>query len=160
MKFSIFTFFVSIFVVQGLAQAETVGFFPSQKKGTVLIENGTSADADFFWDIFAVEPVLSESKQTKSFESIHGDFKAVCNRAETTPTPVTSCTIHFASVALGGVITIDKDNDRISGIFSEEIAKAFSLPQELATSPDSLMTFCSVCGMDGAGLPFSIIWQK
>lgn len=160
MKFGILTFAVSVIGFLGIANAETVGIFPSQAKGVVLIQNGNSADADFFWNIFSVEPVVSGSKQTKSFKSVHGGFKAVCNRAETMPTPVTNCTLNFVNVEVGGVVTIAKDEGSISGIFTEEVAKAFSLPQELVKSPDGLMTFCSVCGIDGAGLPFSIAWQK
>ncbi len=75
MKSLIFTFAVIFFGFVDLTQAETTGLFPSQKKGIVLIQNGESADADFFWNIFSVESVVSGSRQTKSFESVSGDFK-------------------------------------------------------------------------------------
>lgn len=68
----------------------------------------------------------------------------------------TSCTLNFTNVKFEGIVTISKDEGRISGIFTEEVASAFKLPQELVQPPDDLLTFCSVCGIDGAGLPFSI----
>lgn len=151
---------VMIISWHGVAKADSVAFFESPKKARVILNNGKTADADFIWDILSIEPATSGLKQSKAFEASHGEFKVVCNRANTTPKPVTSCTIGFAEVALGGVVSISKAENRITGIFSDQISNRFKLAEALVKSPDEALTVCSVCGESGAGLPFSITWKK
>lgn len=139
------------------ARAETQGLL-SEERGVVILQNGNSADADFLWDRFAVEPVVTQSQKTKSFETSAGDFKAVCGRAEHGARTLTTCMLTFERVGPRGSLTIDKEGGRLSGGYWEDVAGAFALPQGLSTSPDGRLSFCFACG--AGAFPISIAWTR
>lgn len=153
----LFSFFSS-----GDLFAATVGFYPSGKKGIILIENSGTPDADFFWSEFAVEATISGLDELKSFETQNGDFKAKCKRAHVVRGPVTSCTITLEGKIPGGVVSAKKDEKTISGLYPEYLRDAFRLTDDrpFISSPDGKLKICSVCGVGGGGIPYSVVWSE
>lgn len=139
------------------AHSETSGFFPANDKAVVVLENGGTTDADFFWQILAVQPQVRGPLQTKKLISTSRDFVVICNRDESGGRVFTNCTLNFYQLP-GGNIAISVEDSLVVAHFREDFGKFFRLPANDVRSPDGTLTICRACGSSSG--PFSITWKQ
>ncbi len=151
--------FVSI-LLPAISHADSSINFLSPTKAQIFLNNGASADANFFWNILSVEPIARGNKQTKSYLAARGDFKALCHRVSGSSGAVTTCTLLLTETGAGSVVKASQAENKVTGLFPYELSEAFRMFTQIVKSPDQTLTVCSVCGVSGAGLPFSISWNK